>query len=489
MRSLRSIGFVLGALFSPCLLAACDTDTDPVETPDPEKPEPEKPEPQPGMAMIRVVHASSDAPSVDIWVKGGTAPLAAGLQYGDATDWVEVEMGTYDLEIKASPSTADSPAAFEVNGLTLDDGEMVSAVAAGLLGSSADSSKFRVLPIREEFAPAGSGNAILRVVHAGPDAPSVGIDLHDDDPSSPELTNIDRFTSTDEAGFALTAGEKLQIGIAANGSKVTAFTTPELPESAEILVIATGLVAEAGDDADGFALLAIGPEGSLGFIKQNPLVYALHASPNAPAVDLYAGAAQLAGGLEFGNLAGPVQVPPGNYDIDFRAAGADPSSAPAATAKTGDLAAGGSYLSIATGFLGAQSFQLVSVAQRFADVSKDDALVRVVHGSPDAPAVDLGVLNFEGVVNPVLIQDLTFSNATEEAGLNIGLGTIPLGVTPAGANSTVVASFHVTTAPGVRAFAIAAGALDPAMGQSFRLLVVDTAVTPWAVATVHPQPQ
>jgi hypothetical protein len=64
-----------------------------------------------------------------------------------------------------------------------------------------------------------------------------------------------------------------------------------------------------------------------------------------------------------------------------------------------------------------------------------------------------------------------------------------LGVTPADANSTVVASFHVTTAAGLRAFAIASGALSSEKGESFRLLVVDTATSPWSVATIHPQPQ
>jgi hypothetical protein len=52
-----------------------------------------------------------------------------------------------------------------------------------------------------------------------------------------------------------------------------------------------------------------------------------------------------------------------------------------------------------------------------------------------------------------------------------------------------VASFHVPATAGLRAFAIAAGALDPTQGQSFRLLAVDTATSPWTVGTVNPQPK
>lgn len=442
----------------------------------------------PGKAMVRVVHGSSDAPSVDVW--SGNVQIAKGLVYGDTSDWLMVDAGSYDLQIKAAPSSATDPAAFEVKGVTLAEESKTTAVAAGLLASTADANKFRVLPIREAFNPSGSGSAIARVVHASADAPTVGIDLHDDDASSPEISGIDRFTDSGAQGFPLSSGEALQIGIVAGGSRVTAFTTPELPEGAELLVIATGLVAQPGDATDGFSLLAVGPDGSIGFVRQNPIVYPLHASPNAPAVDLYAGAAKLAS-LSFGELGGPIQVPPGDYAIDFRPAGADPSSAPAATAQSGKVDAGGRYLTIATGLLGAtgsSAFRLASYAESFDRSKPTEALVRAVHAAPDAPQVDLGVLNVEQVVNPVLVNDITFGDASPPAGLSAGIGTIPLGVTPAADNATVVASFHVTTEAGIRAFGIASGALDPQNGASFRLLVVNTAVTPWTVGTIHPQP-
>jgi len=441
-----------------------------------------------GKAMLRVVHSSADAPAVDVW--SGDVKIATALSYGDTSEWLMVDAGTYDVQIKASPSSATDDAVFEVEGVELEEKMGTTAIAAGLLSSTADASKFRVLPVTENFNPSGTGSAIARVIHASPDAPTVGIDLHDDDASSPELSGIDRFTGTAEEGFPLSAGEALQIGIVAGGARVTAFTTPEPPEGAELLVIATGLVAEPGDDADGFALLAVGPDGSVGFIRQNPIVYALHNSPDAPPVDLYAGEAMLAS-LSFGELAKPVQVPPGDYPIDFRVQGSDPMSAPAITAQTGALEPGKRYLTMASGLLGGSgdaAFNLASYAENFDRGQPETALIRAIHGSPDAPAVDLGVLNVEGVVNPVLVSNISFRDASAAPGLSVGTGTIPVGVTPAGQNDTVVASFHAPTFAGLRAFGIASGALSPANGESFRLLVVDTSVTPWTVATVHPQP-
>lgn len=484
---------VLGAtLAGACLAGGCIGDMgDPLVAPEQNTTDPS--DVPPGMAMVRVVHGSPDAPAVDVYVAGATAPVIKGLGFGDTSEYLTIPPGSYDLELRASPSSASDPVAYATGNIDIVEGKKITAIAAGLLASDADSSKFRVLAIEEAFGPAGSGNAIVRVVHAGADAPSVGIDLHNDDPSSPEVTGLDRFTSSDAAGIILSAGEALQIGIAAGGQRVTAFTTPALPEGAQLFVIATGLTSRLARDNDGLSLLAVGPDGTVGFIRQNPLVYALHASPNAPQVDAFLEDAELIGNLAFGQLAGPLQVPPGDYSLDFFAATSGttrPSGSPAATASTGTLAAGERYLTIATGLVGSNTngFQLASYAEGFDRTSTSEARLRLVHSSPDAPAVDVGILNVENVVNPVLIPNVSFPEASGAEGLSAGIGTLPLGVTPAGSNSTVVASFHVSTTAGVRAFGVAAGALAPQNGASFRLLVVDTQSSPWSVATVHPQP-
>ena len=463
-------------------------------TPEPEpEPEPEPTDIEPGKTEIRVVHASPDAPAVDVWVAGLDAPLLSGLAFGDTSEYLEVDAGSYDIQLRVSPSSANDPVVYATGEIELAEQTAITTVAAGLIGSTTSADKFRVLALTEGFGPAGTGSANLRVVHAGADAPTVGIDLHDDDASSPEISGIDRFSASDTTGFAVNSGESLQIGISAGGQRVTAFTTPELPEGADLFVIATGLVGELAREDDGFTLLAVGPDGTVGFIRQNPVVYALHGSPDAPTVDAFAGDTELLDNLSFGELSGGLQVPPGSYDLDFyphEAGNQRPVGQPAVSANTGTLVAGERYLTIATGLLGggANGFQLQSYAEGFDRTNAGESRLRLVHSSPDAPAVDVGILNVENVVNPALVSDVSFPQASASEGLSSGIGAIPLGVTPAGDNSTVVAAFHVTTEPGLRGFGIAAGALAASNGQSFRLLVVDTATMPWTVATVHPQP-
>ena len=61
----------------------------------------------------------------------------------------------------------------------------------------------------------------------------------------------------------------------------------------------------------------------------------------------------------------------------------------------------------------------MAVADQFGAQPSEQGLLRVVHGSPDAPAVDVGVLNTEKKVAPVLVSDLTFGTSSEAAGLAI----------------------------------------------------------------------
>ncbi|UCH83242.1 MAG: hypothetical protein JSW50_12365, partial [Candidatus Latescibacterota bacterium] len=58
------------------------------------------------------------------------------------------------------------------------------------------------------------------------------------------------------------------------------------------------------------------------------------------------------------------------------------------------------------------------------------------------------------------------------------------GVAPTG-STTPVATFSISTAAGLRAYAVAAGSLG-GTGESFRLIVVDTSMFPWTAAEVQP---
>ncbi|MCB9559660.1 MAG: DUF4397 domain-containing protein [Kofleriaceae bacterium] len=437
-----------------------------------------------GKATIRVVHASPDAPAVDVYAAGSTTPLVEDLAYGETSATLEVDEGTYDLEVRAAGAAADSAPAYTTGPLDLAADAHVTALAAGYLGSTDAADRFRVIPLADGFAAPGADEAIVRIVHASADAPTVAIDVGND--GSPEIAALDRFADTGATGVALPAGQALPIGIWAGDplTRVTSFTTPPLPAGAELYVIASGNLGDLPRQATGFALLAVGDAGTITAIKQDPSVYVFHGSPDAPAVDVLAGGAALAQNLAFGELSAPIQVPPGSYDLDVNVAG---TTTTAATITTPALAAGERYLAIASGFVGAgeEPFQPIYAADAFA-LGDAGARVAVIHASPDAPAVDVGPLTGLEMAAPAPVQDLAFAEQTDGAGLALPAGTITLGVAAAGSSSPV-ATFDVPLTAGQRAFVVAAGALSPVGDQEpFRLFAIDTAAAPWALAEVAP---
>ena len=116
-------------------------------------------------------------------------------------------------------------------------------------------------------------------------------------------------------------------------------------------------------------------------------VRVVHASPDAPDVDVFVDGARAIEGLAFGTATDFVSPPAGDYDVDVAPAGAD--IADAVISATLTLEAGVSYDVAAIGFVADIAAQ-VAVVDTGA-LGPDEVRVRVVHASPDAPAVDVGL--------------------------------------------------------------------------------------------------
>jgi hypothetical protein len=467
------------------MMAGCGDDD---VTPPPEQPVTQN-------ARLRVIHASPDAPAVDIYAAGQTTPLFTNVKYGDTTGYVTVPAGTYDVQIRPAGAAASSSPVYSTGPLTLRTNATLSALAAGLLGSTDNAQAFRVLPLDEGFGNPADGRARVRIVHAGADAPTVALDVGDD--GSSEVAALERFKDTGATGVDLPAGQSFQVGVRAGNTKVTAFTIPALPSRGEVFVIATGQLSAKPNAANGFGLLAAG----VGLIRQNPVVYALHGSPDAPPVDIFAGNAQLVDDLSFGELSEPLQVPPGTYTLDVfaHASGSGrPSGNPAGTDGTPALMAGERYLVVAAGFLSPASndpadstFELLAFADGFTP-DTDSLRLRVVHASPDAPVVDVSPLDNGNVPASAAFNDLAYRQASAAEGVELPAATVPVGVAAASAtNRAPAARFSLDTRPfiGKGVFAVAAGALSPTQNEneaSFRLVAVDTSASPWAAVTLQP---
>ncbi len=156
-------------------------------------------------------------------------------------------------------------------------------------------------------------------------------------------------------------------------------------------------------------------------------VRVLHASPDAPAVDIYINDAIIDGwtNVPFGTLSDYMAVPAGDYNVKVYATG-DESMAVIDAEVT--VETGMSYTIAAADMLADIG------AEVFVDdpaLSADESLVRVVHLSPDAPAVDIAPDGAEA-----LISNLAFPNATDYAAL--APGSYDLEVRIAGASDVAL---------------------------------------------------
>ncbi len=123
--------------------------------------------PASGKAKVRVVHASPDAPAVDIAVKGGPV-LVSNLAFGKASDTLAVDANTYDLEVRAAGTTT---VALPLPGVKLDAGKIYTVFASGKLANLA--------PVVTAVSPAAAapagGAAATPAASAPAAAPAAGI--------------------------------------------------------------------------------------------------------------------------------------------------------------------------------------------------------------------------------------------------------------------------------------------------------------------------
>ncbi len=476
-------------------------------------------------ARLRVIHAAPGAGNVDIYAAGATTAAASNVAYGTATGYLELPPGPIAFDIRAAG--ASGAPAFTTPMVALAAGRSYTVIAAGRLTSTDAADRFRVLPLEEGFAADAAGSRV-RIVHAGSDAPTVGVDVGNDSPAAPEVASLARFADTGAAGVALPGNAALQVGLTAGGATVTAFTTPELGAGNQWFVIATGLLPSTDTAVDnGFGLLAVNQSGTVAFIKQNPRVHVVHAGADAPAVDLFAGPAgaganpartvQIVDNLSYPVRAGATttgglasaQVPPGTYGIDifpYAAGSARPSGAPAFTVPSLALAPGRQYVAIAAYFLAPQAAQtppdsaFTVLPLEYAMTSDAAAAtaprIVAVHASGDAPSVDLGV---QGATFTPVFTNVPRGASSPAAGTTVPADPFTLAVRAAGGTANA-ATFGIDLDANQRVFVIASGALTPraAAGsapadQAFNLSAVfanpgtvQLGAGAWSLARINP---
>jgi hypothetical protein len=259
-------------------------------------------------AEVRFVHASPDAPAVDITLTDGTV-LFGDVAFGEAGTAIPVGAGSYDLQVRAAGT---STVVLSFGDVALAPGTNYTVYAIGRLG---DGSLDAIVSVdapgdgatTADLAPA---TAEIRAAHLSPDAPAVDVWL--DGAIVGALTNVP-FQAV--SGYLTVGARTANVRVYAAGTTtnpvIDADVTP-LPGRA-YTIAATGLLAD-------IAPVVLEDDRAAPAAGQTHVRF-VHASPDAPAVNVQvAGGPTLFAGTEFREAAGYSPVGAGTYDLEVRLA-------------------------------------------------------------------------------------------------------------------------------------------------------------------------
>ncbi|WP_336035276.1 DUF4397 domain-containing protein [Halobacterium yunchengense] len=188
---------------------------------------------------------------------------------------------------------------------------------------------------------------------------------------------------------------------------------------------------------------------------------AAHMSPDAPAVDVYVNDEPAFEGAEFTGVTPYAQLPPEEYDVRITAAGDEET----VVFDEAVPVEAGYQTALAFGEVGADegadtAFSVGLLADQ-AETSDDQAAVRLFHGSPDAPAVDVTVEGSEDV----LFDGAAFGDTTDYATVEPGSYTLEVRPDTEDGTGDVVTTFDVSLESGTAYTGYAVGYLEPSGDQ------------------------
>jgi hypothetical protein len=411
-------------VFAAAMLAGCDDDDDN------------------GEAALRVLHMSYDAPAVDVLLDDAIA--VPTLAYPDSSGYADISSGTRN--VKVVPAGSTTPVVIDAD-LDFDSDKSYTVLAVNQLNMIE-------AIVAQDTRDADSDKAMVRFVHASPDAPAV--DIRVGSGSGPAVFENAAFK--DITDYAAVEGGDYVFAVTAAGSETeVARYNPVTLENGQVYTVVAHGTLDDLDETD-FAVRAFVDTGSgAAFVDlADANIMAVNASPDAPAVDLLVEGMAAGEGLEFPQNTGYLPILSGSRNIKINVAGTS------TTVIEADLSfeTGGSHTSV---------FAIDEVAAIRPLVFTDDlteaaagkAHVRFVHLSPDAPNVDVALAG-----STVLFGNVAFGEA-DNGGIFTPLpaGTYDLEVRVAGTDTVVLPLPGITLEEGRIYTVFAKGFAAPAAGE------------------------
>jgi hypothetical protein len=403
------------------------------------------------VSTVTVLHAAPDAPDVDVVVDGKTA--ITGLAFGQGTAPVTLPTGAHTLAVEAQlPGGALAtviPASGGSVSETLAASTQYVVVAEGTvasIGAKVFSRPLAVVP---------PGEARVQVFHAAPAAPTVDVYVTAPGAGVASAAPLGTFSFQGTLGPVSVPAGSYEIYVTPTGTKTVVFDSGAVPLAAgdDLLLTAEQNTGPGSAPITLAVTAATGANSRLLDVSTPADVRVVHASPDAPAVSVYANdsfAAPLVPCLEFPGYTGaaatpcptftpyvPVFPPASVKNVEvtpYGNSGVIAIDAPLA------LAAGTTYSVYAVGDLASLSpLVLTDDTRRIATEAK----LRLIHASPSAGNVDIYLTSTASIAGAAaVLKNVPFK--ADSGFLPVAAGAYYVTITPTGKTTAAIGPLAVT---------------------------------------------
>lgn len=301
---IKSVYKLFLLLFSTVLLAACQSGSGTDDTPQPQ---------EIAETYLRAIHASPDAPNVDIYLDDQLALADVGYEQASGFITAIAGMSTIKINVAGTETTA-----IEAD-LNLVEDEYISVFALNNLDS------IEPFILMDTNTPAGEGFFKLKALHASPNVPEVDIYVTapgaDITMTEPALSNI---PFKGNSGYLDLPEGEYQVRITLAGTKTAAYDSGPLDLPEGLILTAAAIETDEGPSPVKLMVLTNLEESPvLLFSDYRAEVRIVHASSDAPAVDILVDDATALEDVAYQGFSGYLELTPGARNFKVNAANTD----------------------------------------------------------------------------------------------------------------------------------------------------------------------
>lgn len=374
-------------------------------------------------ATLRVIHASPGLPDIDVLLDGQS--LLQSVPYGKPSDYVVITPQEHRLQVVPTGQTANAAVVDET--LDATPGQAYLLAVYGLINNVGGA----IYPVDlNEIDP---GTVRVRLINFSPDAGEVDLLETGGDQW---FYDVELGEATDYSGLA---PNTYSVDLRGPDDRVLR-TVPALT-LAETSVYDLIVLGQVADDSLTIQALetsvsppctdVLGLDGA----GSDACVRLVHAAPDSPPVDIYVNEAEVAKGIEYGTATEYTVVPSGG-DRAVRVTAANAPLEEAVIDTNLDFDPGQAYELLVTG--SGDDLGITITGTDLRPLPEGQARLRLIHASPDAGVIDLGVKGSE----TNLFEGVDFGGATHYA--VVDAGDYPLEVRPGGEDMNVALQSDTT---------------------------------------------